>query len=56
MRRVLRRCGYAKESHYRNAWPAPDGTIHDSVGYAIIRKDWETGEVTDPNWTDEPTA
>jgi RimJ/RimL family protein N-acetyltransferase len=54
MRRVLARCGYAKESHYRNAWPAPDGKIHDSVGYAIIRKDWQTGEVTTPNWNDDP--
>ena len=32
MRAVLVHCGYAKEAHYRNAWPDPAGTIHDAVG------------------------
>ncbi|UBU15828.1 GNAT family N-acetyltransferase [Nonomuraea gerenzanensis] len=53
MRAVFRNCGYVKESHYREAWPAPDGTVHDSTGYAILRRDWESGTVTLPDWHDE---
>ncbi|WP_405618769.1 GNAT family N-acetyltransferase [Streptomyces sp. NBC_00076] len=53
MRRVFLRCGYAKEAHYREAWPAMDGTIHDTVGYAILRRDWLNGKVTVPEWDDE---
>jgi RimJ/RimL family protein N-acetyltransferase len=56
MRAVFRKCGYVKESHYREAWPAPDGTVHDSAGYAILRRDWESGTVTLPDWNDEPEA
>jgi RimJ/RimL family protein N-acetyltransferase len=52
MRAVLVRCGFAKESHYRDAWPASDDTVHDSVGYAILRRDWLTGEVSPPQWDD----
>ncbi len=54
MRRTFRKCGYVKESHYRQAWPAPDGTTHDAVGYAILRSDWQAGTVTPPDWDDEP--
>lgn len=55
MRRVLLRCGYAKEAHYRSAWPAGDGDdLHDAVGYAILDKDWRTGTVTPVVWDDEP--
>jgi RimJ/RimL family protein N-acetyltransferase len=53
MRRVFLRCGYAKEAHYREAWPAMDGTVHDTVGYAILRRDWLSGKVTVPAWDDE---
>ncbi|AWS46307.1 GNAT family N-acetyltransferase [Streptosporangium sp. 'caverna'] len=56
MRRVFRRCGYAKEAHYREAWPSAGGTVYDSIGYAITRKDWLAGTVTPPNWHDEPGA
>lgn len=54
MRAVLRRCGYAKEAHHRRDWPAPDGTLHDSIGYAVLRLDWATGTVTRPCWDDDP--
>ncbi|KAB8189165.1 GNAT family N-acetyltransferase [Nonomuraea phyllanthi] len=54
MRAVFRKCGYVKESHYREAWPSPDGTCHDSIGYAILRRDWVSGTVTVPDWNDEP--
>ncbi|MFC3894814.1 GNAT family N-acetyltransferase [Lentzea rhizosphaerae] len=53
MRRVFRRCGYVKEAHYRKAWPDASGHKHDSVGYAILRRDWQTGETTVPDFHDE---
>ena len=53
MRRVFRRCGYVKEAHYRKAWPDEAGRRHDSVGYAIIRRDWQTGDTPVPDFHDE---
>jgi RimJ/RimL family protein N-acetyltransferase len=54
MRRTFRSCGYVKEAHYRQAWPARDGTTYDAVGYAILRTDWQSGTITMPDWDDEP--
>jgi len=53
MRRTFRRAGYVKEAHYRDAWPVDGGEVYDAVGYAILRRDWETGTVTRPDWHDE---
>jgi RimJ/RimL family protein N-acetyltransferase len=53
MRRVFRRCGYVKEAHYRRAWPDASGHRYDSVGYAILRHDWQTGDTTMPDFHDE---
>ncbi|MFC5823746.1 GNAT family N-acetyltransferase [Nonomuraea insulae] len=53
MRAIFLKCGYAKESHYRDAWPSPEGVLYDSVGYAILRRDWVSGTVTLPDWDDE---
>jgi RimJ/RimL family protein N-acetyltransferase len=39
MRRVFDKTGYVQEAHYREAWPARD-RVYDSVGYAILRRDW----------------
>lgn len=50
MRRIFEKSGWAKESHYRAAWPGAD-RVHDSVGYAVLRRDWETGTVTPVDWT-----
>jgi RimJ/RimL family protein N-acetyltransferase len=50
MRTVLRRCGYVKEAHYRRGWPAQDGTVHDGIGYALLREDWERGTTTPVDW------
>ena len=50
MRAVLRRCGYVKEAHYRRAWPDQDGTVHDGIGYALLREDWERGSTTPVDW------
>ena len=55
MRHTFLSCGYVKESHYRDAWPsAVDGSVHDGVGYAILRRDWVSGTTTIPDWDDEP--
>ncbi len=40
MRRVLEKCGFMKEAHYRQAWPDTEGNKHDCAGYAILRQDW----------------
>ena len=50
MRRVFRRAGWVAEAFYRRAWPSADGTLHDAVGYAILRTDWEHGTVTPVPW------
>jgi RimJ/RimL family protein N-acetyltransferase len=50
MRAVLCRCGFVKEAHYRRAWPAEDGVIHDGIGYALLREDWELGTATPVDW------
>ena len=54
MRAVLRRCGYVKEAQYRRAWPDGEGRLHDGIGYAIVREDWESGTSTPVDWDDEP--
>ncbi|MFD3515834.1 GNAT family N-acetyltransferase [Streptomyces sp. NPDC058657] len=56
MRRTFLSCGYVKESHYRESWPAADGNLHDAVGYAILRRDWESGTVTAVDWHDDTAA
>ncbi|GAA0315787.1 hypothetical protein GCM10010302_63590 [Streptomyces polychromogenes] len=56
MRRVFRRAGYVKEAHYRDAWPAAGGRVHDAVGYGVLRRDWLSGTTTAPDWDDEPAA
>lgn len=52
MRRVLERCGYVQEAHYRDAWPGPTNEVHDAVGYAILRTDWSTG-TAHASWRDD---
>src|SRR5262245_10952607 len=41
MRRVFDRCGWTQEAHYRLSWPDGGGGWIDSVGYAILRDEWE---------------
>lgn len=52
MRKVLENCGFAKEAHYRQAWPLKDGTKVDCVSYAILKSDWKSGESTIVQWLD----
>lgn len=54
MRRLFRACGYVKEAHYRESWPAGDGRWLASVAYARLRREWEQGISTPVNWHDEP--
>jgi hypothetical protein len=55
MRRALLASGFVKEAHYRRAWPSDCGR-HDSIGYAILRTDWESGTTTSVKWEDEPPS
>lgn len=52
MRRILLRQGWLKEAHYRESWPVEGGEPLASVAYAILRRDWERGEITDFVWED----
>lgn len=52
MRRILQQCGFAKEAHYRAAWPAKDGTMVDCTGYGILREDWQNQTLTPVRWQD----
>lgn len=55
MRRIFVSCGWVKEAHYREAWPVEGGDPVASVGYGILRRDWDTGRVTHVDWDDLPT-
>lgn len=56
MRRVFARGGYVREAVYREAWPAPvpgaPDRVLDGIGYAILRRDWETGITTPVDWSE----
>ena len=49
-RRVFRAAGWVKEAHYREAWPVAGGSPRASVGYGVLRRDWETGTTTPVDW------
>ena len=51
MRRVFEKNLFVKEAHLRQSWPIGDGNYVDTVGYAIIKSDWEKGVVTPPDWS-----
>lgn len=50
MRKLFKRCSYVKEAYYRLASPTEDGQRVASVGYGILREDWETGHTTPVQW------
>jgi RimJ/RimL family protein N-acetyltransferase len=60
MRRAFVACGYTQEAHFRESWPAPDGTLHDTVVYTILRREWEAArraelaQPTPPNSVRKP--
>lgn len=45
MCRAFRRPGYVQEAVYRQGWPVAGGAALDSVGYALLRGDWENDEL-----------
>lgn len=51
MRKVLAKSGFVKEAHYRESWPAGEVVV-DTVGYGILRKDWESKSKTPVKWND----
>ncbi|MGE7185749.1 GNAT family N-acetyltransferase [Peribacillus sp. NPDC006672] len=53
MRKVFRTCGYLKEAHYRACWKTESNEYLDSIGYGILRSDFEKGMVTPVQWNDE---
>jgi RimJ/RimL family protein N-acetyltransferase len=54
MRRTFVRAGFVKEAHYRDGWPVENGPRLASVGYGILRRDWESGRTTPVVWDDLP--
>lgn len=50
MRKVFNRCGYVKEAYYRFASPTETGARVASIGYGILREDWQSGVVTPASW------
>ncbi|WP_442599709.1 GNAT family N-acetyltransferase [Neobacillus sp. D3-1R] len=45
MRKTFYKAGYIKEAYHRESWPQ-NGSLFDSVGYAMTRHDWENKTVT----------
>jgi len=50
MRRVLEKCGFVKEAHYRQSWPGEDRKKFDCAGYAILKRDWMENNKTPVEW------
>lgn len=50
MRQVFEHNGYVKEAHYREGWTVTGSEPKDSVAYAILRRDWQTGVTTPIDW------
>lgn len=42
MCRVFTKAGYELEARHRRSWPIAGGGYADSLGYAILRDDWQT--------------
>ena len=53
MRRTFLRAGFVKEAHYRQGWPVEGQQPVASVAYAVLRRDWESGETTPVPWDDD---
>ena len=52
MRKTFLRAGFVKEAHYREGWPVTGEAPVASVAYAILRRDWVSGETTKFEWED----
>jgi RimJ/RimL family protein N-acetyltransferase len=51
MQRVFRKCGFVQEAYHRKSWRVEDGSLADSVGFAILRCDWQSGTTTPLPWS-----
>lgn len=54
MRSTFIRAGWSKEAHYRRAWPVSGQRPRDSIAYAILREEWNSGTSVDVRWHDFP--
>jgi RimJ/RimL family protein N-acetyltransferase len=54
MRKTFVRAGFVKEAHYREGWSIENAPPLASVGYSILRRDWQTGRTTPVVWNDLP--
>ena len=52
MRATFRGAGWVQEAFYRDAWPIDGGDRLASIGYAVLRRDWESGNTTPVVWDD----
>lgn len=43
MRRVFEKVGFLLEARHRDGWRSESGEFFDSVGYAILRREWPVG-------------
>lgn len=55
MRKIFVSCGWLKEAHYREAWPVEGQDHVTTVGYSILRRDWESGRTSTFDWNDLET-
>ncbi|WP_335622111.1 GNAT family N-acetyltransferase [Brevibacterium aurantiacum] len=55
MRKIFVNCGWLKEAHYREAWPIGGGEHVATVGYSILRRDWDNEQLTTFDWNDLQT-
>ncbi len=53
MRKVFQKAGFVKESQPRSSWPDDQGNLHDCVGYAILKTDWEENRITPVKWEED---
>ena len=49
---VFKKCHFAKEAHHRDSWPDDNGKYYDSVGYTILKSDWENNTITPVLWNE----
>ncbi|MDQ0208828.1 GNAT family N-acetyltransferase [Alkalicoccobacillus murimartini] len=54
MRKIFSQSGFVKEGYLRDSWENDDGSVMDSLCYAMIRQDWETGSATQIKIDDVP--
>ncbi len=51
MRKVLLVNGFLKEAHYRKSWRTETGEMLDTIGYGLLREDWESGIPARLDWS-----